>query len=212
MAMIDVTPQAGEAHGELSGGPVPPVSRRPPRVLIAPAYENPRTRARFADTLASDVIFTESPVRETLTADELTALLLLHVIGRARFWGAVSRYDSDFDQLATGDVVLFTGQRRVQAVAGIGCRLRNPSLADTLWTPEPERGSWTNVYSVLGFRPDPGLSYADIHEAAGYDPRRRLPGNPAHLPGQVRGHHQPPSPGLGSSTGKTARPASRARD
>jgi hypothetical protein len=49
-------------------------------------------------------------------------------------------------------VVLFTGQRRVQALGRIGCKLRNQSLADLLWMPDPERGSWTNVYTVLDFR------------------------------------------------------------
>ena len=62
-------------------------------------------------------------------------LLSLHPTGRARFWGAITRYDSSFDQLVTGDVVLFTGQRRIQAVGRIGCKFRNQMLADLLWAP-----------------------------------------------------------------------------
>jgi hypothetical protein len=139
-------------------------------VLIAPSYGNRASQARFADTLAREVPFAEPPVRDRLAAEELRMLLLLHPGGRARFWGATSRYDSGFDQLAAGDVVLFTGQRRIQAVGRIGCKFRNQPLADLLWRPDPERGSWTNVYTVLDFRQQPDLTYTDVQEAAGYSP------------------------------------------
>ena len=170
--MIDVTTESGipETADEPLGGPGWSGNGRPKRVLIAPSYGNRASQARFADTLAREVPFASAPIRGSLSEDELRILLSLHPAGRARFWGAVPRYDSSFDQLATGDVVLFTGQRRIQAVGRIGCKFRNQQLADLLWEPDPERGSWTNVYTVLDFRQHPDLTYADIQEAAGYSP------------------------------------------
>lgn len=157
-----------EAVDQVLGRSVLTGAERSPRVLIAPSYGNSAAQARFAATLAREVPFAEPSVMDRLSGDELRLLLSLHPSRRARFWGALPRYDSGFDQLATGDVVLFTGQRRVQALGRMGCKFRNQRLADRLWTPDPERGSWTNVYSVLDFRQHPDLTYTDIQQAAGY--------------------------------------------
>lgn len=142
---------------------------RPQLVLIAPSYGNPGTRLRFADTLAREVPFVLSPVKDCLTVDELDMLVRLHPDLTARFWGATATYDSSMDRLATGDLVLFTGKKRVQAMGRIGCKLRNQALADTLWTPDTRTGrSWINVYSILDFRRVHGLAYSDIQQAVGY--------------------------------------------
>jgi hypothetical protein len=142
-----------------------------PLVLIAPCYGEHGSRARFADTLAREVAFADPPVRDYLTDEELEMLLKLHPGGTARFWGATSRYDSDIDDLAVGDPILFTGDLHVQAIAKVGGKLRNRALADALWPPEPGKDSWSNVYSVLDFRRVSDLLYRDIQLPLGYSPR-----------------------------------------
>jgi hypothetical protein len=143
-------------------------------VLIAPCYGNAASRARFADTLEREVAFTDPPLRDRLSASELGMLLKLHPGGAARFWGALARHDSKIDRLASGDPILFTGLNRVQATGKVGCKLRNQALADALWTPDPDTGSWSNVYSVLDFRRVDDIKYSDIQGLAGYSPRDRF--------------------------------------
>jgi hypothetical protein len=144
---------------------------RQPLVLIAPCYGDHGSRARFADTLAREVAFADPPVRDYLTDEEREMLLKLHPGGTARFWGATSRYDSDIDDLAVGDPILFTGDLRVQAIGKVGCKLRKRALADALWPPEPGKDSWSNVYSVSEFRRVSDLLYRDIQLPLGYSPR-----------------------------------------
>lgn len=74
------------------------------------------------------------------------------------------------DRLAEKDPVLFTGDNHVQAIARLGCRLRNPELADALWHPDPKTGSWSNVYTVLDFERVTDLRYDEIRALAGYSP------------------------------------------
>lgn len=95
-------------------------------------------------------------------------LLKLHPEGTARFWGALARHDTKMDRLAEGDPILFTGLNRVQAIGRVGCLLRNAALADALWEPDPDTGSWSNVYSVFDFHLVHDLEYSDIQVLAGY--------------------------------------------
>jgi hypothetical protein len=164
MALVGGWPQP-------DAGPDGLVDARQPLVLIAPCYGSPGPRARFAATLAREIAFAEPPVRDYLIAEELEMLLKLHPGGTARFWGATSRYDSDIDDLAVGDPVLFVGDLRVQAIGKVGCKLRHRTLADALWPPEPGEDSWSNVYSVLDFRRVSDLLYRDIQLPLGYSPR-----------------------------------------
>jgi hypothetical protein len=147
-------------------------------VLIAPSHGNPASRAWFAATLAREVTFTQAPLKDCLASSELDMLLRLHPHGTARFWGAPTHHDAKMDQLATGDVILFTGENRVQAVGKIGCKLRNKALADALWKPDATIGrfSWSNGYSVLDFRRVQHLTYSDIQAAAGYSPNDMFQG------------------------------------
>ncbi|MFD0974038.1 hypothetical protein ACFQ3X_36380, partial [Plantactinospora endophytica] len=117
-----------EKVGRLLGAEGAAAGRRPPLVLIAPSYGNAATRRRFHDTLAEPVDFLVEELRDVLTDDETQTLLSLHPERTARFWGALASHNSIIDRLQQGDVIVFTGQNRVQAIGTLGCRLRNEAL------------------------------------------------------------------------------------
>jgi len=173
MGTLDAAPGSETTEGIVPDSII--AASRAPLVLISPCYANPVSRRRFAETLARPVPFTESRVWEHLTDDELIMLLTMHPNKSARFWGTFSRSDAQIDGLITGDVILFTGQKRVQAVGRVGCKLRNKSLADALWTPEGSNGRlWCNVYTILDFQPQPDLTYETIQETTGHKPNDYL--------------------------------------
>jgi hypothetical protein len=119
------------------------------QVVIQPSYGRPASQRRWRDTLGKPVSFGEPDFARLLSEEQHTGLLAMHPAGRARFWGATSIHDKNMDRLATGDVVLFTGQRQIRAVGEVGYSFRNKAFADRLWAPDPD--SWSNVYSLLSF-------------------------------------------------------------
>lgn len=144
---------------------------RPQLVLIAPLYGNPATRKRFHDTLAHPVRFLGDELRAVLNEQETKELLGLHPEGAARFWGALASHNNVIDRLRQGDLVVFTGQNRVQAIATLGCRLRNETLADLLWPPNPGEQGWLNVYTVADFKQVTGPGYAQLQAWVGSSER-----------------------------------------
>ncbi|MFJ6521769.1 hypothetical protein ACIQJ4_26355 [Streptomyces filamentosus] len=122
-------------------------------VAIQPSYGNAVARRHWKDTLDQEVSFGTSPHADALTEDQLEWLLRVHPSGRARFWGATSAQDRNMSLLGAGDVVLFTGQNHVRGVGEVGATFRNADFADTMWSKDPTKGSWLNVYSLLAFQP-----------------------------------------------------------
>ncbi|EXG82031.1 hypothetical protein [Cryptosporangium arvum] len=140
---------------------------RPPLVLIAPSTGNKAARSRFSDTLAQPVDYTDDRLRNALSDSERASLERLHPDGRARFWGALPRFNTTIDRLRQGDVVVFTGQNHVVAVAALGCKLRNRQLADLLWPPASGHEGWLNVYTLVGFQLVHGVGYPQLRDWVG---------------------------------------------
>jgi hypothetical protein len=138
------------------------------QVIIQPSFGNPTAQRHWADTLAREVDFTGigSP-GSALTDAESETLLGLHPTGSARFWGATAAHDTRMATLQTGDVVLFTGLNHVRAVGEIGASFQNTDFADRLWTPDPDKGSWCNVYSLLSFQ-ETRIPYTELWALPGF--------------------------------------------
>ncbi len=66
-----------------------------------------------------------------------------------------------------GDVVLFTGQKKVCGIGEVGVLFNNAAFADTLWAPGGD-GSWSNVYSLLSFQPTE-IPYGEIWALPGFN-------------------------------------------
>ncbi|PAZ15402.1 hypothetical protein CLM62_13360 [Streptomyces sp. SA15] len=145
------------------------------RVLISPSYGSPGTRRHWADTVDRQVDFTQPDHDRVLTADQRAQLQALHPEGRARFWGAVPAHDKKFADVATGDVVLFTGQNQVRAIGEVGAIFRNRELADLLWPPKGDGPSWHTVYSLRDLV-SADIPYEELNAAIGYKPAHNFPG------------------------------------
>jgi hypothetical protein len=136
-------------------------------VIIQPSYGNRHARRHWSDTLDQPVPFRQPRYAEALTDAERTALAVEHPDGTARFWGATPQHDKKMTTLAAGDVVLLTGEKHVRAVGVVGCRLRNDEFARRLWTPDPARCLWRNVYSLRAYRPT-WIRYEEIWALPGF--------------------------------------------
>ncbi|MES9603463.1 MULTISPECIES: hypothetical protein [Actinomadura] len=136
-------------------------------VVVQPSAGNPASRRRWADTLGQEVPFTVPEREDHLSPEQRQALLTLHPSGRARFWGAGSFQNGKMKGVQFGDVVLFTGQKKVRGIGEVGVLFDNAAFADTLWTPG-EKGSWNNVYSLLSFQATE-IPYEEIWALPGFN-------------------------------------------
>jgi hypothetical protein len=148
-------------------GPPTPSRRRVTHVVIQPSYGNRHARRHWADTLDQEVPFRSDRYAAVLSAAERADLDDVHPDGVARFWGTTDKHDRKVDVLDRGDIVLLTGQKHVLAIGEIGCVLRNPELARRLWTPEPHRCLWSNIYSFLAFE-FTDITYEEVWALPGF--------------------------------------------
>ncbi|MFE2636036.1 hypothetical protein ACFXKF_14795 [Streptomyces scopuliridis] len=145
------------------------------RVLISPSYGSSGTRRHWSDTVDQEIPFTERRYDEVLAPQQREQLTALHPEERARFWGATASHDKKMADVATGDIVLFTGQNQVRAVGEVGAVFRNRSLADLLWPPKHGEKSWHTVYSLLDVVPA-DIPYSQLNATIGYKPAHNFPG------------------------------------
>ncbi|WP_229696892.1 hypothetical protein [Streptomyces lasiicapitis] len=137
-------------------------------MAIQPSYGNPIARRHWRDTLDQEVPFGSEEYAATLSGEQRDALLRIHPTESARFWGATSVQDKNMARLRMGDVVLFTGQNLVRGIGEVGLTFRNAEFADAMWTPDPDKGSWRNVYSLLSFR-HTEIPYSEIWDLPSFN-------------------------------------------
>jgi hypothetical protein len=137
------------------------------QVFVQPAYGTADARRYGSRSLERTVAFGE--FADLLDPADLARLNVLHPGGRARFWGAKDKYDRRMDTVTTGDVVLFTGRKHVQATAEVGHGFRNPGFARRLWQPDPGKCLFSNVYSLRRYR-RVELPYEAIWALPGFTP------------------------------------------
>jgi hypothetical protein len=147
-----------------------------PRVVIQPAFGGAAARQHWRDTLDSEVKFAAAPYSAVLSVAQLAALAHMHPAGQARFFGATEIHDRTIRQLSAGDVILFTGGKRIRAVGEMGVILQDAAaFGDLMWSPDPRNGSYCNVYSLRGFEPVE-IPYEEVWEIGGFTPGDNFPG------------------------------------
>ncbi|NEB94020.1 hypothetical protein [Streptomyces bauhiniae] len=139
-----------------------------PLVVIQPSYGNPAARRHWRDTLDGLIDFRTHPRSDFLTSAQRRQLDEFHPGGTARFWGATRVQDTKMDRLRPGDVVLFTGKNHIRGIGEIGALFRNAPFADSMWSHDPIKGSWHNVYSLLSFTPSE-IPYKEVWALPGFN-------------------------------------------
>ncbi|MEU6822733.1 hypothetical protein ABZ921_19065 [Streptomyces atriruber] len=137
-------------------------------VAIQPSYGNPAARRHWRDTIDQEVPFGSEEYAAALSGEQREALQRLHPTGSSRFWGATAVQDKNMARLSMGDVVLFTGQSLVRGIGEVGLTFKNSTFADMMWTPDPDKGSWHNVYSLLSFR-HTEIPYSEIWDLPSFN-------------------------------------------
>ena len=123
------------------------------QVLIQPVFGNPDGCSNWKDTVQRPVDFGSPDKAAVLTGTQLATLRSVHRTGHAQFWGVTANQDPKAARVRQRDLVLFTGNNFALAAGRVGFAFRNKELADLLWRPHPERGSWLNLYTILGLEP-----------------------------------------------------------
>jgi hypothetical protein len=121
-------------------------------VAIQPAYGDAWTRRQFIATLDQPVSFSDRCLQQLLSPEQRRRLAALHPSGRAACWGGTRSQSAKLSVLEHGDLVLFTGQRRIQGVGRVGTVVDNQAFAEALWSPHPRRCSFMLAFSLTVFR------------------------------------------------------------
>lgn len=102
--------------------------------------------------------------------DELAQLRERCVAGDVRVFGRQERDRSKWEAFDAGDVVFFTGGKRIHTLGTVALRTYNRALGLKLWPEEEFDGVWDHLFMVTGLRPV-SIPYARFNEVVGYDPK-----------------------------------------
>src|SRR5258708_5210578 len=138
-----------------------------PKVIMQPSFGGRVWHANWKGPLDQDVPVSKHPYSADLPPADRTRLEALHPSGRARFWGSTKRQGSNYRKITTGDVVLFTGLKKVRAIGVVGVVLSNANFGDQMWVPHLTDRSWRNIYSLQGFEPA-GIPDEDLSALDGF--------------------------------------------
>lgn len=158
----------------VSAGPV--TRDAGPRIVLAPATGNRRSRRRFLETMTTGVSLDR--LRDPLSAEQLAVLREAMPGEEAHVWGVAPAQDranqAQWASVAPGDRVLFTGGGRVFASARVLFTRRDPELGFELWGRRDEGSSWEFLFFLT---PPSGqdIAYGDLNAVAGYEENYRIP-------------------------------------
>lgn len=142
-----------------------------PAVLIQPsggtaAQEHYKTsirnKVRFSDHL------------DLLSTSEISSLNSDFGVGEASMWGLVPG-DKDinvarWDSITSGDLVLFTGKKKMFAMGIVVSKFRNARLAERLWGRDSKGQTWEYMYTLKAVH-EIDIPYSDFNSAVGDSPK-----------------------------------------
>lgn len=109
-----------------------------------------------------------------LTSKELESLNSNFADGQAAMWGLVGGDNginiSRWDSINPGDIVLFSGKKKMFAMGTIVTKFQNAQLAKRLWGKDSKGQTWEYMYTLSDVR-DTDISYTDFNKAIGDNPR-----------------------------------------
>ncbi|WP_129336363.1 hypothetical protein [Cellulomonas endophytica] len=140
-------------------------------VLVHPSQGKGDGEINAELSLRNPVRWADRPdLLAALVADQRMYILRRHGEEEARFWGTYDTNITKLKRVSAGDTVVFTGGGGIWALGKIGYQFKNPKFAEALWKPEPDKGVYTQLYSVAEFR-TVDLPYSLLTEALGHRAR-----------------------------------------
>lgn len=141
------------------------------KVLLQPCGDSDAGK-HFVDTIEHPVPI--SQILQHLSVEQRAALdPVLHSRGAIPVWGVTPGKDSvnvgKWERVDPGDTALFSREGHIFASASVAAKVRNESLAESLWDRNPDGETWECIYfldEVKQLR----IPYAAFNKAVGYKP------------------------------------------
>jgi hypothetical protein len=120
----------------------------------------------------------ETPVRLSrvlplLTVADAARIAELHPSGEASVWGVKPGRDSGniprWERIKPGDIVLFSGNRRIFASAAVTAKARSREAADELWVQRNEKDKSEFLFFLEDVRRE-DITHASLMHIAGFKP------------------------------------------
>lgn len=140
------------------------------QLLIQPSGGQ-EAQAHYENTVRNAVVFADHV--EALGPAQLAELVGLFPEGSCAMWGLVpGKNDGNrdkWDRIQPGDVVAFTGKKRVFATAIVKSKFRNQTLARQLWSEDEAGATWEYMYSLEDVT-EVDVPYSKFNELLGDNP------------------------------------------
>ena len=138
--------------------------------IILQPCGNAGARQHYADTMANPVLLEKCT---DLVGPIDSELKKLFPDGRASIWGVTPGQDGGnekkFNRTAPGDVVLFSRDGGIIAVATLALKFHSAQLARKLWGQDSRGQTWEFIYFLDEVKPIQ-IPYPEFNKVVGYEP------------------------------------------
>lgn len=143
------------------------------KVILQPAG-GPDARRHYEDTIAKNVPL--AALVKFVRPQELNDLKKIYGKDGGPVWGVVAGINrTKWMRIEPGDIVLFTGQKRIYSKGNITYRLHSPKLARHLWGQDQDGKTWEYIYFLKEIS-SADIPYEKLNQHAGYSPDYYVPG------------------------------------
>jgi hypothetical protein len=119
------------------------------QLLIQPSA-GPEAQRHFQDTIRTAVRF--SDYAHLVGPQLLSHLDSLFPVGNCAMWGLVPGHNesnrSKWERIEIGDVVVFTGNKKIFAIGEVADKFHSPELALALWGTDDNNATWEYMYAL----------------------------------------------------------------
>ena len=140
------------------------------RILIQPAG-GAGAREHFEVSIAKKVKFDDHI--DVLTSSEYDSLKSDFADGEAAMWGLVPGEKgvnaARWESVTAGDIVLFSGKKKMFAMGRVATKFHNPSFAAKLWGHDSKGQTWEYMYTLVDVK-DIDLPYSEFNSTIGDNP------------------------------------------
>ena len=140
-------------------------------VLIQPSGGT-AAQEHYETSIRSKVRFSDHV--DVLISSEISSLNSDFGVGEASMWGLVPGDNeinvARWNSITSGDLVLFTGKKKMFAMGIVVSKFRNAHLAERLWGRDPKGQTWEYMYTLKEVH-EIDIPYSDFNSAVGDSPK-----------------------------------------